>query len=560
MEKPSNIHEQALTPGTRSRAGFTLLETAAVIMLAGILMGGGMIAWASHVQKFRVDQSKDRMEQVLNAFSSYAQRYNRLPCPALPNGDGLERDGGDCLTSDAGATAANNYEKMQGVVPWRALAIPESLTKDAWGHYFTYKPAPHLTVNTSSDEMQDTADANPSVIHDACRNQLWYEQDASGKVHAARGKALFCCNATPTSGYLGGRTLATNWRDAAIYAAGILPAAGPTSNTDPAALNEPVVTTNAWTEDETTDGGSRYGGFKPDNMHRGASSDSSLMRANGFGVTLISHGGDGLFSFLRGKQPNERSLSDIGIAGLSGTRVGEQAIGVDEQYNVWPPQIAAGTVYNPKTSAGRADVMGRARDTDGRSASDDLVVYARTDQLYSRVGDGTCARPVVLAAVALAPSSSGSTPTSSTSSSSGAPTSSSSGAPTSSSSSGGGSSSGPNEPTDPTDPTDPPDEEPSGSSSSSGGDPQPVPQNWLNCPRIGASEEVLFQSDTLIDCQDFVYTDYTRYGITLRDVPNCTGAPGNPSDVNASRQCVLRIEETGARCKVIGRTCPDCTN
>lgn len=372
----------------RFAGGFTLIELAVVMTILGIVLGGAVLGYGHYSYRLKAQATDQKFDMVMNALSAYAQRYARLPCPADSNATnaniGAERLGGNCFVN-SGTAGSALYASTQGVVPWRELGIPEAAVKDGWGHYFTYKPAPQLTINNYTDEMMDIADVMPNEndVNNACRSPLWFEE---GGQHIDRGKALFCCNAAPKPAYLtdiGQPTnLVANWRDQAIMAAGIATAGGATYNansTPPA--NVPVQSSNAWMD--APDNDDRNGSFEE--PRTGSDNpDAPLIRATGHAVTLISHGGNGFLSFLRGQAGTVRQQ---GTVSAGGGVVQAAVMSPDESLNVWPPQVAAATTAHPK-AGGAHDSFGKR---DG--ASDDRVAYLRSDQVYSRLGSASCLRP-----------------------------------------------------------------------------------------------------------------------------------------------------------------------
>lgn len=374
-------------PSTRKRSGFTLIEMAAVMVIVGTLMSGALIGIPQYLNNLKAKQTQRKMDLVMNALSVYSQRNFRLPCPADTAGAtrGAERDNGYCFqnTSDR-----ELYSQTEGVVPWKALGLAERDVIDGWGHYITYKPAPQLTANTYALEMQ--AAGNGLDIHNACRTKVWYNSD--GTVHVNRQKALFCCNASPKDSYLDdlqpnsskANVAAGTWRRNSVGAAGAYGDNG-------LGNNDPVVNSNAWIDDynatDTTNGAPYLaGGF---GAAFTADADASLLRASGQAVTLISHGSNGYFSYLRkqnGAIRLDASMDDANGPTFNG------ALSADEERNVWPPEQFSASLFHPKASGNGAYDRSGLR----AGASDDMVAWARSDQLFSRAGNATCVRPTVV--------------------------------------------------------------------------------------------------------------------------------------------------------------------
>lgn len=364
--------------GSGSVSGFTLVELALVLLVIGVVSSGLIIGIPQYLDQKKREVTTERFDLLLNVLSSYTQRHYRLPCPAdtVDVGAvtrGMERNGGDCLNTTSESAM---YAEVQGVLPWRELGLSESDVMDGWGRYITYKPAPHLTVNTYSLDMQEDA-VNNRDIHNACRNQVWF--DADGTHHLNRQKALFCCNASPKKAYLGGGAMPAKWRDNAIAVAGV------DDDNDPS--NDNVTSSLRWTDDyDRTD-------VSGDNALAGdfdavynTDADAPLIRASGHAVTLISHGGNGSFAFLR-KQDGAHRL-DATVNTEDGTVTSATAnVAVAERKQVEQPGFA-GITGHPKAS-GQAHSKGGVQD----NVSDDMVVFLRTDQLFAKAGDATCVRP-----------------------------------------------------------------------------------------------------------------------------------------------------------------------
>jgi prepilin-type N-terminal cleavage/methylation domain-containing protein len=396
------------------QSGFTLIETAIVLVIVGLIASGGIIGWATYNHLHKVNMTEDRMNALLDVLSIYAQRHNRLPCPAEPFGTGKEglrpevSESGppqhqqfrNCLVSDTGTTADDIYMNMQGVLPWHTLGLPEERVRDAWGRYFTYKPAPNLTIDVTSNSARDlepTQDANTTLVANACRSRIWQSfqilqsPQPPGLVHADRAKALFCCNANPDPDYLGSKSVTTSppasWRDNAVFVMGPVLANADSATVLPSDVTSggsaaPILDTNRWVDLSLS------GSFATNTPLPPAA--STIHRVSGIGVTLISHGGDGLLAFARNAANyNPLNTNRVGARVTNAGLANIQArISVWERLQVWPSHIVAAVMDDPRLSGNSFDIMGRIRD-----ASDDIVMYQRGDQLYSRVGGASCARP-----------------------------------------------------------------------------------------------------------------------------------------------------------------------
>ncbi|MES2729443.1 MAG: type II secretion system protein [Pseudomonadota bacterium] len=365
----------------RTQKGFTLIEIAVVIAILGVVTASGIAVFNNYIRSDKADKTEIRADRVLDSLSVYAQRYNRLPCPADPAASvaqaGQEKNNGRCFITQNGATTGYSISNAStGILPWRALGLSEEDARDSWGRYFTYKPAPHLTMDTRGAPTFVSTSGGNAVVHDACRTPQWFARTGSvTSGHANRPKALFCCNATPPTTFLSviagvPGVMPTNYRDNAIVTDVSLSGAGSEATVDSAAT---VSASNAWIDKDA----SYYSDFSATNRQGSNSTqpDSPQIRAAGIAVTLISHGVDGGYAY---SGANESTRNDGRANALETAAVQE-------------PQAIAGIAYNPKTSQGLLDRLGNRP-----SAADDIVISLRTDQVYSRVGNATCAKPTGL--------------------------------------------------------------------------------------------------------------------------------------------------------------------
>lgn len=385
MKETENKNRQKNAKG---QAGFTLVEIAVVLVVVSIFLTGIILSFATYTQSKNVELTQKRMDVVLDALSIYVQKNNRLPCAADPSGNnastmGRERNGGNCLAL-AGATPTEQqvYRAVEGIVPYRDLNLPEEAAKDAWGHYITYRPAPNLTINTALQIAQNAVVPGDPEIHNACRTLDWYSQDSTGLfIHSNKAKAMYCCNATPKTSYLnyvGVNALPANWKNSSVVAAG-----------QNSAANESVLSTGRWRDDDLAVGPTQPGGQMDAPRVGGGLPDYPSGRISSTAVTLVSHGSNGIFSFMRG--------SPVGVGNrFQDANSGATSSGLEQQV-ANNPELVTGAVYNPKLSVRGG---GSFFDSLGKrfATNDDVVSYVRNDELYARVGDASC-EPVSTVAV-----------------------------------------------------------------------------------------------------------------------------------------------------------------
>jgi len=390
--------------GSGGSAGFTLVEVAVALLIVGIVTSGALVGVSQVVKGEKVRETRQKIDYVMNELSAYAQTHYRLPCPADPAAPaataGHEGDNGKCFINSSNSAM---YWETEGIVPWKELGIPQDMVVDAWGRYITYRPAPNLTLDNNSNTPTGQAQQdipiggvgadpggvtgpNSPDIANACRNTMWYDSQGN---HVNRAKALFCCNAQPKTAYLANvgqpTALDPNWRKTGVVDT---TTAGTVAPSAAASLPDttPTFLTANW-----ADNGSNTavnGAFNTPIYMGGA--QAPLLRATGPAVSLISHGGDGLFAFL----PEQPKTSLMGgrmtqSGGVTGVGYADA-----EAKNAWPAQMFAAVMGHPKVNDGSFDLLNGGNG----KASDNIVAYLRTDQLFARVGDGSCEYPPNVAA------------------------------------------------------------------------------------------------------------------------------------------------------------------
>jgi len=115
-----------------SQRGFTLVEIAIVLLIVAILLGYTVALFPRQQELKQYRAANEDMDRIVEAILGFAQVNGRLPCPAIPNSNGLE-DGG-------GAANCANYG---GFVPVNTLGLNGRLNRDTllidpWGNPYRY--------------------------------------------------------------------------------------------------------------------------------------------------------------------------------------------------------------------------------------------------------------------------------------------------------------------------------------------------------------------------------------------------------------------------------------
>lgn len=124
-------------PAKASQRGFTLIETALVLVVTGLAVGGTIAALGPLLENKKVRDTQESLQQASDAILTYAMVNRRIPCPATATSNGLEV----LAPGDAGlrGQCANPYN---GFIPARTLGMveqgPKGLMQDPWSYSLRY--------------------------------------------------------------------------------------------------------------------------------------------------------------------------------------------------------------------------------------------------------------------------------------------------------------------------------------------------------------------------------------------------------------------------------------
>lgn len=168
------------------RQGFTLLEMSIVITIIAVVLGSGMVIFASSLQKKQLEETNAKLATIQKALLDYRRAFNRIPCPANINAysatesnfgkessnatDGrcYGTPGSDYYHSISGTcTNAGSHCIHGGLVPTKVLRLPDDYAFDGWGRRIFYAVDSEFVVTDAFLSGTTTADITYDTLLDA---------------------------------------------------------------------------------------------------------------------------------------------------------------------------------------------------------------------------------------------------------------------------------------------------------------------------------------------------------------------------------------------------------
>ena len=136
-------------------AGFTLIEIAVVVFIAGLLLSAVLTVITGIVDRTRNSADQAKLESIKVALATFLSRELRLPCPAVITlASDTANDGVEDTTSDGnGACAAtirpSPWVVATGAIPWKTLGLSKESSIDGYANRFTYQVTKTATTLNS---------------------------------------------------------------------------------------------------------------------------------------------------------------------------------------------------------------------------------------------------------------------------------------------------------------------------------------------------------------------------------------------------------------------------
>lgn len=154
--------------------GFSLIEIAMVLMIAGLVLGAGLRALGPQLEQRRYSQTQEQLQVVSEALYGFFVLNQRLPCPASTTSNGREWFCtaliGVCNPTNVPQDHGRCVNPNNGFLPAATLGLPGAgqvgdtypgLLPDAWGFPVRYAVS-HNTAASLSGHYPFTA-ANAGV-------------------------------------------------------------------------------------------------------------------------------------------------------------------------------------------------------------------------------------------------------------------------------------------------------------------------------------------------------------------------------------------------------------
>lgn len=156
--------------------GFSLVEMAIVIFIAGILLTAGLKLLSVRVNTAQIETTSTHQLAIKQALIAYLGKNKRLPCP------------GSVATGIASLPPCN---PTFGIVPYASLGLDQATVLDGWENYFTYAITPNPIATALPPKLPSYSTAwtfsfnptnNTPPFTDVSQNAFWPNNSTGGIV------------------------------------------------------------------------------------------------------------------------------------------------------------------------------------------------------------------------------------------------------------------------------------------------------------------------------------------------------------------------------------------
>jgi prepilin-type N-terminal cleavage/methylation domain-containing protein len=174
-------HRPSTTRVTSHHAGFTLVEMAVVVVIAGLIITAILPALQDMRRSTQLSTTQTNLQSLLRATAAYALANGCLPCPTAGNKiSGSERG----KVSTPNNTACGTCAVADGIAPYASLGIDPATAKDGWGRWITM----HVDIASwFTILLREATDCDASDLHFVPEaNALLIKMRVDGLLHTIK--------------------------------------------------------------------------------------------------------------------------------------------------------------------------------------------------------------------------------------------------------------------------------------------------------------------------------------------------------------------------------------
>ncbi|MBY0429100.1 MAG: type II secretion system GspH family protein [Alphaproteobacteria bacterium] len=119
------------------QSGFSLAEAAMVLAVMAVVIGALVPSFLSIRVAEQVRATSQNLKTVMNTIAGFVQSSGCVPCP-VPAERAYDISAHGNVAGGDGIKLCGGCTRAVGLLPFRSLGLPESLAKDAYGHWLTY--------------------------------------------------------------------------------------------------------------------------------------------------------------------------------------------------------------------------------------------------------------------------------------------------------------------------------------------------------------------------------------------------------------------------------------
>ncbi len=141
----------------KKKTAFSLVELSIVILIVSILVTGSLGISKTAIGNSKAKITKERMDTIYKALTSFVATNRRLPCPALLTvAKGTSTYGNETGTGTGTCTGLTpNVNTVYGMIPIKALGLEPNMGEDGFGTKFSYVVDQRFTKQSASTASVD---------------------------------------------------------------------------------------------------------------------------------------------------------------------------------------------------------------------------------------------------------------------------------------------------------------------------------------------------------------------------------------------------------------------